>query len=87
MQVRLLSHTPNPDELAAASARICYSDITSGELLQGEEEKLSPKLIANLFTSGHLSTFEHVSFTFGIDGLSRVASHQLVRHRVASLTV
>lgn len=33
-----------------------------------------------------MSTFEHVSFTFGIDGLSRVASHQLVRHRLASFS-
>ena len=86
MEVRLLAHTPEPDVIVAASARICYSSVTSGELLQGEEEKLSQKLIANLFTSGHLSTFEHVSFTFGIDGLSRVASHQLVRHRVASFS-
>ena len=86
MKVRLLAHTPNPDAVVAASARICYSDVTSGELLHGEEEKLSGRLIANLFSSGHLSTFEHVSFTFGIDGLSRVASHQLVRHRIASFS-
>ena len=86
MEVRLLAHTPEPDVIVAASARICYSDVTSGELLQGEEENLSGKLIASLFTSGHLSTFEHVSFTFGIDGLSRIASHQLVRHRVASFS-
>ena len=33
-----------------------------------------------------MSTFEHVSFTFAIDGLSRVASHQLVRHRLASFS-
>ncbi|MCP4231315.1 MAG: FAD-dependent thymidylate synthase, partial [bacterium] len=26
----------------------------------------------------------HASFTFGVDGISRTASHQLVRHRVAS---
>ena len=47
---------------------------------------MSRKLIAELFRSGHTSTFEHVSFTFGIDGLSRVASHQLVRHRLASFS-
>lgn len=84
MDVILLSYTPNPDELIAASARICYRDIAAKELLQAEEESLSRKLIAELFASGHMSAFEHVSFTFGIDGLSRVASHQLVRHRLAS---
>ena len=33
---------------------------------------------------GHGSTIEHVSFTFGIEGVSRVLTHQLVRHRIAS---
>jgi len=32
------------------------------------------------------SVLEHVSFTFMIEGISRVASHQLVRHRMASYT-
>ena len=86
MQVILLAHTPNPDELVAAAARICYRDVAASELLQSEGENLSRKLIAELFRSGHTSTFEHVSFTFGIDGLSRVASHQLVRHRMASFS-
>lgn len=86
MNVILLSHTHDPDALVAAAARICYRDVTASELLQGEEKNLSRSLIADLFRSGHMSTFEHVSFTFGIDGLSRVASHQLVRHRLASFS-
>ncbi len=86
MQVILLAHTPHPDELVAAAARICYRDVAARDLLQSEGENLSRKLIADLFRSGHTSTFEHVSFTFGIDGLSRVASHQLVRHRLASFS-
>ncbi|MEO3992860.1 MAG: FAD-dependent thymidylate synthase [Desulfurococcaceae archaeon TW002] len=32
------------------------------------------------------SVLEHVVFTFLIEGISRVASHQLVRHRIASYT-
>lgn len=86
MHVILLAHTPNPDELVAAAARICYKDVAASDLLKSEGENLSRKLIAELFRSGHTSTFEHVSFTFGIDGLSRTASHQLVRHRLASFS-
>ena len=84
--VVLLAHTPEPDALVAAAARLCYRDVTAASLLAGEEEKLSEGLIEHLWKSGHLSTFEHVSFTFAVDGLSRVASHQLVRHRVASFS-
>ncbi|MEM2004630.1 MAG: FAD-dependent thymidylate synthase [Zestosphaera sp.] len=32
------------------------------------------------------TVLEHVVFTFLIEGISRVASHQLVRHRIASYT-
>ena len=33
---------------------------------------------------GHESPLEHVTFTFGIEGMSRSCSHQLIRHRIAS---
>jgi len=39
------------------------------------------KLIASVIESGHGSTIEHIVFTFGITGVSRTLSHQLVRHR------
>jgi thymidylate synthase (FAD) len=39
------------------------------------------KLIASVIESGHGSTIEHIVFTFGISGVSRTLSHQLVRHR------
>jgi thymidylate synthase (FAD) len=32
------------------------------------------------------SVLEHITFTFYVEGISRVASHQLVRHRIASYT-
>ena len=41
-------------------------------------------MVKKLRKSGHLSTFEHASFTFGVEGVSRVLTHQLVRHRLAS---
>jgi len=33
---------------------------------------------------GHLSPFEHASYTFLLEGVSRAMTHQLVRHRIAS---
>ena len=84
MQVKLLRYTPEPDKTVAMSARLCYSPIGAAEL----EEKLSneqiTKLVRQLGAMGHTSTFEHVSFTFAIEGVSRVLTHQLVRHRIAS---
>lgn len=86
MKVCLLNSTPEPDELVAAAARVCYSDISAFCLLKRESATLSANLLKELRLSGHHSPFEHASFTFGVDGLSRVASHQLVRHRIASFS-
>ena len=36
---------------------------------------------------GHESILEHVTFTFGIEGVSRVLLAQLTRHRIASFSV
>ena len=83
-QVYLLAHTPDPDSLVAAASRICYSAAAVSDLLERESAHLSASLLRKLRRSGHHSPFEHASFTFGVDGLSRVASHQLVRHRLAS---
>jgi thymidylate synthase (FAD) len=84
IKVSLLSHTPNPDDVVTASARLCYSDESAMDILEHTNEKTKKGLIKHLFKSGHTSTFEHASFTFAIEGISRNCSHQLVRHRVAS---
>lgn len=84
MKVVLLTHTPDPDKVVAIAARQCYS----AKNILGISEKLSSEdigsYIQRLFTMGHYSPFEHVSFTFAIEGVSRALSHQLVRHRIAS---
>lgn len=42
------------------------------------------KFLDMLVELGHESPIEHVSFTFGVEGVSRTLTHQLVRHRIAS---
>lgn len=82
----LISHTPEPELTVATAARVSYGSANIAALRQ----KLTPaeieRLLGMLLSSGHLSPFEHVSFTFAIEGISRVTSHQLVRHRLASYT-
>lgn len=82
--VFLLSFTPRPDDIVAAAARLCYSDVSAVDLLEDESQERKSSLLRHIRRSGHFSPFEHASFTFAIDGLSRIASHQLVRHRIAS---
>lgn len=84
LKVSLIAFTPDPETTVALAARLCYSPVGIDEL----KEKLTPqekeKLINLLRDSGHMSPFEHASFTFAVEGISRACSHQLVRHRIAS---
>ncbi len=84
IKVTLLEHTPEPERVVAMSARLCYSPSGAAELREKLPEQKVTDLVKMLVDMGHASTLEHVSFTFGIEGVSRVLTHQLVRHRIAS---
>lgn len=85
MLVKLLTHTPAPEQVVAAAARLCYADAAIDELL-GQSFEQSARLLQKILKLGHLSVLEHAAFTFGIEGVSRACSHQLVRHRMASFS-
>lgn len=76
MNVTLIQSTPNPIEMISQIASICYDSTPKSAL----------GLVKHLYKNGHDSVFEHVVFTFKIEGISRACSHQLVRHRHCSFT-
>lgn len=76
----------NPDFLFALAARTCTSDKTFEKLAE-EISLRDPSVITeSVIDRGHQSVIEHMSFTFGLEGLSRAATHQLVRHRLSSFS-
>lgn len=84
LKVKLLSHTPDAERLIATAAKLCYSSSDIESLRDGLTDEKIESFIDMLVSIGHESVLEHVSFTFGIEGISRACSHQLVRHRIAS---
>ncbi len=86
MEVALIGYTSDPELAIATAARVSSSSTTAPELLRKLTRDQVDSLIKQLISRGHLSPFEHASFTFAISGISRVTSHQLVRHRLASYT-
>lgn len=76
MRVSLIQQTPNPIETISTIASICYDSNPKDDMA----------LVQHLYKNGHHSVFEHIYFTFRIDGISRACSHQLVRHRMCSFT-
>ena len=86
MNVTLIEHTPNPELTAALAARLCYSPSSISELRHKLEATDIEKFLNKIMALGHYSVLEHISFTFGMEGISRVTTHQLVRHRIASFS-
>ena len=84
MHVELLYHTPDPERAIATAARLCYAPVGAAELMETMPEERVRSVLATVIKSGHLSTLEHASYTFAVDGVSRALTHQLVRHRIAS---
>ena len=80
----LLSHTPQPERTVALAARLCYSARGVADLDAGFGDAEVASLLDKLLGMGHFSALEHAQFVFGIEGISRACSHQLVRHRIAS---
>lgn len=85
MDVQLLTHTPDPERVVAAAARLCYSAAGIDRLLEKSRTE-QEVLLKKILELGHFSVLEHACFSFGIEGISRACSHQLVRHRIASFS-
>lgn len=81
-RVTLIAATPNMEQVMAAAGRLCYSRSDIATVM----EKLPPQeaqrfLAEQIVPAGHHSVIEHALFTFGVEGVSRSFSHQIVRHR------
>ena len=87
LHVELIRHTLSPEEVVALGARLCYSRASVDDLTQRVEQKDQTDFCRKILSMGHESVLEHASFTFAVEGVSRVLLAQLTRHRLASFSV
>ncbi len=91
MQVKgkaeLIRYTADPEQTVALAAKLCYSGDGIDELIEKIGDKDNAKFINILTKMNHFSPFEHASFTFAIEGVSRALLAQITRHRIASFSV
>jgi thymidylate synthase ThyX len=82
VQVRLIAYTAEPFDIAAASARTCYS--SKGLLLPADMRKseksleLRKKVARATLKSGHHTTRQHAQFVFGLENVSRQLIWQIL---------
>ena len=86
LKVKLLRYTPDGEKLVASAAKLCYSPVGIDEIEESLDEEKVESFLSLLMNLNHESPIEHISFTFGIEGVSRTLTHQLVRHRSASFS-
>ncbi len=84
MKVHVIDYTRDADRTVAVAARLCYSPSSIEDIGTRMDESEVVRMVHMLRERGHMSPFEHAYFVVGIEGLSRTASHQLVRSRIAS---
>ncbi len=82
LNVVILSHTPEFEQNIVRGARLCYSSADIEELRDQITPESAERFLNMILEIGHGSILEHSSITFGIEGVSRSLTHQLVRHRI-----
>jgi thymidylate synthase (FAD) len=77
---------PNPAELLVEfGGRLCYRSWEPG--LNPNVRKIRTdqrEYFANILRSGHGSVLEHANYSFALRNVSRVFTHEIVRHRAGS---
>ncbi len=84
MKVSVLQSTENGVFYCGVAALSCHSEKSGIELASQDLEAKAYGALKKALKNGHESVLEHGSITFSIEGVSRVTTHQLVRHRMAS---
>lgn len=75
----------DPQNLAEFAGRICYRSWEPGlnpNVTRIREDQ--DAYLTNVLASAHGSVLEHVTFSFVLHNITRVATHELVRHRAGA---
>jgi len=80
LKVTLLAITPDAEKLIEEAGRTCYLSFDKIGANSASD------FIHRLIKMGHDSPLEHACATFRIENCSRAMTHQLVRHRLMSVS-
>lgn len=89
MKVELIAYTEGTDHVCNLAAKNCVSE-EMPELIELDADGYECwvdsecKPLKHALASGHESIAEHATFTFTVEGVSRVTEVQLVRHRIGA---
>ncbi len=85
----LISYTHDLERVCASAMRSCYSQHPASELYLRKDlfsDADVKRMLEKALQLGHNDVMEHGSLTYSLENVSRVFTHQLVRHRIASFS-
>lgn len=85
-KVKLVSYTKRGEKVVAIACKMSISRKGWEHHAKKVTTKEMAEWIREAIIHGYWSPLEHSVYTFSIEGISRVTSHQIVRHRIASFT-
>ena len=75
----------SPEDLVEIAGRMCYRSWQPGLNPNVTKVRMDQRdYLENIVKSRHGSVLEHVSWTFVLQDISRIVTHELVRHRVGA---
>lgn len=85
IKVAVVSYTVDGERLVASASKVSLSRKPFQKIAEMSDEEVK-KWIIETWRRQHFSPWEHSKYTWIAEGCSRICSHQLVRHRMASYT-
>lgn len=83
--IKIIMYNSSGDRIIAGTAKLTLSSKDVSSILSSLDDEDVGKWVVELIRRGHGTPLEHAYYGFEIT-CSRIASHQLVRHRIASYT-
>jgi thymidylate synthase (FAD) len=74
----------DPEIMSSFYAKLCYKSLSLGHNKNIDRVRDISSNVSNCFKVGHGSVFEHAWFNFVASNVSRIFTHELVRHRVGT---
>jgi thymidylate synthase (FAD) len=83
----ILTHTPQPERICAAAARISTTPGTATDIYEKTHRDNIGKLISNVIGIGHKTVIEHAAFTIAFENVSAFFEQFLIEFRLAAYTI
>lgn len=78
-------HSPDGEDLVEFAGRLCYQSFDTGINPNISRVRTdSDDYLTNILKSAHGSVLEHANYTFVLRNVSRVLTHELIRHRAGT---